>query len=244
MTEVLPAPGVNFLTSEENVMAQKDAMDLRDILIDAHAHFFFLKEAHVQRLRLWQVLPDGIVIDRPFGAPMRKTVLGYIPTLDGSNIYEIEGFVSVKPMAEQMQNTIRLDINPVNVKKVNRRLYPRHNFTPPLAGTATPEGSKSNIPIMIVNFSAGGLRVETKSKLEATRIYTFRFRIETEEEVHDIALPGRIVYELPAETGCMYGVKFKQRAGKEDRAGEAPVEALDQTVDLLGLVNRLLVREA
>lgn len=224
-------------------MPEKPPADLRELLIDAHAHFFFLKGAHAMRLRLWQIAPSAIVIDLPQGAPMRKTVLGFIPTIDGNGIYEIEGRVNPEGLPDQMPGTLRVDIEPGQVRRVNRRLYPRFSFTPPLDATATPGGEKKSIPVRIINFSAGGLRVESNRPLAPDKEHAFRFRIEIDDEIHDLMLPGRIVYALPMEGGHAYGVKFlfpKPKAA----GGEAPVEALDQTVDLLGLVNLLLVRES
>ncbi|MFH0799186.1 MAG: PilZ domain-containing protein [Pseudomonadota bacterium] len=227
-------------------MAPKETLDLREALIDAHAHFFFLKGQEAMRLRLWQILSDAVVIDRPVGAPMRRTVLGYIPTLDGNGVYEIEGTVSSEPLPDQMPDTIRIDVDPSTVRLVNRRLYPRVSFAPPLEATATADEEKTVIPAKIVNFSAGGLRVETPTALSPARVYTFRFIIETEDETHDLNLAGMIIYELPLEAGHAYGVRFGRpsEAKKAEAPNEeAPVESLERTVDLLGLVNRLLVRE-
>ncbi len=83
-------------------------------------------------------------------------------------------------------------------------------------------------------------KVETKL-LSPENAHLLSFRIETDEEVHDLRLKGQIVYELPLDGGHAYGVKFLEAA--RGRGGEAAVESLDQTVDLLGLVNKLLVRE-
>lgn len=222
-------------------MAAKPS-DLRELLIDAHAHFFFLKGTQAMRVRLWQILPRAIVIDLPKGAPMRRTVLGYIPTIDGNGVYEVEGTVNPEEFPDQVQGTVRIDIDPARVRRVNRRLYPRFSFTPPLDATAAPEGDKKAVPVKIVNFSAGGLRVESSRPLAAEKNHTFRFRIEIDDEIHDLKLPGRIVYDLPLQGGHSYGVKFLPQSPA--KGAEAPIEALDQTVDLLGLVNRLLVREA
>lgn len=221
----------------------KPAADLREILIDAHAHFFFLKGVEAMRMRLWQIQADSIVIDLPRGAPMHKTVLGYIPTLDGRGVYEIEGTVNSQELPDQMPNTIRIDVAPSRVRRVNRRLFPRYHFTPPLDASATPEGERKSIPIAIVNFSAGGLRIECTRKLTPEATYSFRFRVELDGEIHDLRLPGIVLYELPAANGQAYGIKFLAPL-PEQEGQEAPVEALDQTVDLLGLVNRLLVRES
>ena len=211
------------------------------MLIDAHAHFFFLKGAGVSRVRLWQVLKDGIIIDAPAGAAMHRTVLGYVPTLDGAGVYEIDGSVNPDPLPDQVPGTLRIDIDPSHIRKVNRRLFPRVSFTPPLSATATAEGEKKAFPVRIVNFSAGGLRIESQRELPADKPHTFSFRIETDEEVHDLRLKGQIVYDIPEEDGHAYGVKFVDAA--KAKGGEATVEALDQTVDLLGLVNKILVRE-
>ncbi len=222
-------------------MKKKTKKDLRETLIDAHAHFFFLKGDRASRVRLWQVLPDGFVIDAPSGAPMHRTVLGYVPTLDGAGVYEIDGSINPDTLPDQMPGTIRVDVDPAHVRKVNRRLFPRVSFTPPIAASATAEGEARSFPVRIVNFSAGGLRVESERELSPEKTHLFSFRSETDEEVHDLRLKGQIVYELPLDGGHAYGVKFLEAA--RGRGGEAAVESLDQTVDLLGLVNKLLVRE-
>ena len=221
-------------------MKTKEKADLRELLIDAHAHFFFLKGEGATRVRLWQILPGGVVIDAPRGAPMRKTVLGYIPTLDGAGVYEVEATINPEPITEQVPGSIRLDIDPSRVRRVNRRLYPRVSFTPPIEGSATPAGEKKAVPIRIINFSAGGLRIESERELAAGTVHVFRFKVELDDEVHDLKLAGNILYELPIAGGKAYGVKF-QEPGKSEK-GEASVESLDQTVDLLAFVNRLLVR--
>ena len=220
-------------------MKTKEHQDLRELLIDAHAHFFFLKGEGVARVRLWQILPNSIIIDSPSGVPMRKTVLGYIPTLDGAGVYEVDGTINPEPLPDQTPGTIRIDIDSAHVRRVNRRLFPRHSFTPPLSATAQSDGDKKACPVRIINFSAGGLRIESERPVSAESEATFRFRIEIDDEVHDIKIKGSVVYEIPIDKGFAYGVKFILPEGK---SGEAPVEALDQTVDLLGLVNRLIVR--
>lgn len=222
-------------------MARK-APDLRKILSDAHAYFFILKGGEAMRLKLWNILPDSIVIETPTGAPMRKTILGYIPTLDGREIYEIEGKVNVTPLPDQMPNTIRVEIDPGDVRRVNRRAYPRYNFAPPLKASIITKGEDRAVPGRIINLSAGGLRVETAHRLSPEKKYAFRFEIEFDEEIHELAPTGAIVYEVPSEAGLSYGVKF-EFTGTKPEEGEAPVESLDRTVDMMNLVNRLLVRE-
>ena len=222
-------------------MKNKPKGDLRDLLAQAHAHFFFLKGDGASRVRLWQILPDGVVIDAPVGAAMRRTVLGYIPTIDGAGVYEIDGQINPDKLPEQMAGTIRVDIDPARVRLVNRRLFPRVSFTPPMAGTATPEGERKAVAIRIVNFGAGGLRIESDRELIASKTHTFQFRIDLDEEVYDLKLKGAIVYEIPSKDIHTYGVKFSEVPG--EKPGEASIASLDQTVDLLGLVNKLLVRE-
>jgi len=222
-------------------MGGKKKNDLREILTDAHAHFFFLKGDGAIRVRLWQILSDGVVIDTPLGAAMRRTVLGYIPTIDGAGVYEIDGRINPEKAPEQMEGTIRVDIDASRVRRVNRRLFPRVSFTPPLAAAATPEGDRKAFPIRIVNFSAGGLRIESERKLAPEKAHTFRFRIDLDDEVYDLELKGRVVYEVPNKDIHTYGVKFLEVTG--EKPSEASVATIDQTVDLLGLVNKLLVRE-
>lgn len=226
-------------------MTEKTENDLREILIDAHAHFFFLKGECAMRVKLLQILADCIVIARPTAAPLRRTVLGYIPALDGCGVYEIEGAVSTEELPDQKPDTIRIIVNPSRVRRVNRRMYPRVSFTPPLEAAIIAEGEKKAIPAQVINFSAGGLRVETSTQLSPTKKYIFRFAVETDEERHELALPGTIVYELPAGDGFAYGVRFgKQHSAEEPELTDATIDELEQTVDLLGLVNRLLVRGA
>lgn len=220
--------------------------DLRKIMHDAHAHFFFLKGNLPIRLKIWDILEDSIVIDRPVGAPMRRTVLGYIPTLDCSSVYEIDGQISLKELPDQMPGTVRIMLEPSHVKKVNKRLYPRVNFTPPVSGYAAANDSDERTEIRIVNLSAGGIRIESVSELQPQKTYCFDFKFDADGEEHRLCLNGRVAYELPFKNNYIYGVSF--RISEKDSGNgiyEAPLAALDQTIDLLELVNKLLVqREA
>lgn len=218
--------------------------NLRDVLKDAHAHFFFYKGEEAMRLRLWEISDDYILIDIPVGAPMHKTLLGLIPTLDGTAVYEIEGKVESEPLPEQMPDTLRLRVDPSQVKKVNRRVYPRINFTPPIDATVTVAGEDRKFAARIINLSAGGLRVETLDELPPDRDLIFNFEIACDDEIHEVIRAGTIVYELPIESGHAYGIKF---AGDQDETlqkfEEASVDMLEKTVDLISLVNKLLVRQ-
>jgi hypothetical protein len=225
-------------------MAIKNPSDLREVLKDAHAHFFLIKGEEAKRLRLWQILEDYILIDMPVGAPMHRTLLGLIPTIDGAAVYEIEGRIESEPLADQIPNTLRLRIDPSAVKRVNRRTYPRVSFTPPIDATIAIEGHKKNIAGRIINLSASGLRVETLEELPPDRTLTFNFEIECDDEIHEISRTGLIVYELPIDSGYAYGIKFE--LDKDDTLRmfeEASVDSLDKTVDLISLVNKLLVRQ-
>lgn len=221
-------------------MPPKEPLDLRELLIDAHAHFFFLKGVEAVRLKVWQILSNSIVIETPSGAPLKKTVLGYLPTIDGAGVYEIEGALNSELLPDQMPGTVRIEVSPSGIRRVNRRLYPRYNFTPPLEAKATPDGAKRPISVGIINLSAGGLRIESSTQLSPKSQYTFSFKIELEDETHELNLKGNILYELPSGKGFAYGIRFGGEAGVDP----APVEALEQTVDLLGLVNRLIVTES
>lgn len=223
-------------------MTKEKPLDLREILIDAHAHFFFLKGEKASRLKLWQITDDAIIVDVPVAAPMRKKILGYIPTLDGSTVYEIEGTINAEDHPDNMPNTIRIEIDPANITKLNRRLYPRINFTPPIEAAITSEKMKEPQSGKITNFSAGGLRVETLKALSAKDIYSFEFKIETEDEVHELKLDGKIMYEIPIAQGFVYGVKFGKNKKEKFGNNKASVQELDRTVDLLELVNKLLIR--
>lgn len=224
-------------------MTRNEPVDLRELLIDAHAHFFFLKGDEAMRVKLWQILPDALVIEMPIGAPMRKTVLGYIPTLDGNGVYEIEGKISTEPRTDQMPNTVCVEVDSSCVRRINRRLYPRVNFTPLIEGSALPDSGERAIPIRIANFSAGGLRIEAARELSPAAVYNFRFSVETEDQVHEVNLPGMIVYEFPLEKGQAYGIRFGQKPSGAEKLDEAPVERLEQTVGLLNLVNKLIVSQ-
>lgn len=218
------------------------AHDLRDVLKDAHAHFYILKGAEIERLRMWDILPDSVILDVPTNAPLRRTILGYIPTLKGNAIYEVEGTISNEPVPDQMDNTIRVIVHPENARRVNRRLFPRYSFTPPLvASVIIPGGSKKGIIGTIINLSAGGLRVEVPEQLLPESFYTFEFDVNLDDETHAFSLPGSIVYEIPVDTGYAYGVRFADRDESAKSGGEIPVKALDRTVDLLNLINKLMV---
>ncbi|MFA5811390.1 MAG: PilZ domain-containing protein, partial [bacterium] len=146
-------------------------------------------------------------------------------------------------LPDQMPGTFRLKVDPAGVRKVNRRLFPRFSFAPPIAATATPEGWERPVAGRLINLSAGGLRIETDEPLPADCAIAFRFDVESDDEIHSIARIGSIVYEVPMQSGFAYGVRFGR--DEEDTISgevEASVESLDKTADLLNLVNRLLVR--
>lgn len=224
-------------------MVPEQKIDLRDILIDAHAHFFFLKGGEAKRVRLWQILPSSLIIDKPKGAPMVRTILGYVPTIDGCDVYELEGKISAEMPPDQMPDTICIEVSPSGIKKLKRRLYPRVSFTPPIDVLITAESEKKAINGKIINFSAGGLRIETLAELMPTKKYSFKFTIETEDEAHDLNLPGTVAHELPGEGNFVYGIRFGEiRTGKGVKKKEASVEDICRTVDLISLVNRLLLK--
>lgn len=225
-------------------MVTPDKFDLRELLIDAHAHFFFLRGEDATRVRLWQILRSSIIIDTPKNVPLRKTILGYVPTLDNYSIYEIEGTVNCDPVPDQMPNTVRIEIAPFGIKKVSRRQFPRVNFTPPVSVQIRTSDKEFKLRGDIVNMSAGGLRVETFEALAPTTLYHFIFSVETDDEVHELNLAGTIVYEVPSESGHVYGIRFgKPKIDDTDISGEVPVGELDRTVDLLNLVNQLIIKE-
>jgi len=218
--------------------------DLREILKDAHAHFYILKGEGAERLAIWEILDDSIIIDIPTGAPMRRTVLGFIPSLAGNSIYEIEGTVNQDAAPNQMNNTLRIAIGPGGVKKVNHRLFQRYSFTPPLEAKVTISPKHKKIAGRIINLSASGLRVEVPDQLAPDHECVFEFDIEIDDEVHSLRLEGMIVYEIPLDMGYAYGVQLGNI--DEDKkmlsTDEAPVKELDLTVDLMSLVNRLIIR--
>lgn len=215
--------------------------DLREVLKDAHAHFYMLKGHEAERLRMWDIQEDCVVIDIPKNAPLRKTILGFVPSLSGNAIFEVEGTVSDEGLPDQMDNTICLLVSPENVKRINRRLFPRYSFTPPLGVKIGKMRDEDAIDGKIINVSAGGLRIETPSPLEADVDYLFEFDIEVDGEVHSLFLTGNILYEIPLEKAYSYGVRFIDMDENDMECGEAPVQSLDRTVDLLGLVNKLIV---
>jgi PilZ domain len=222
-------------------MAKKQT-DLREILSDAHANFYLVKGNETKRLRLWEITENYIVVDTPQNAPMWQTVLGYIPTLDGESIYEIAGKVERKLKEDQMPNTICITIDPTGVKRVQRRLFQRFSFAPPIEITMIPESHGKTVTGYIVDISAGGLRVESRSELSANQLYTFQFEIELDDEIHSYAIFGQVLYELPTEHGLSYGIKFGRPEDMEMDGGEVPIESLDGTIGLLDLVNKLMVR--
>lgn len=225
-------------------MKNKNPDDLRKILKDAHAHFFLMNGEQVLSLKLWEIRKDSLVIQKPIGAPMRKTVVGLIPTLDGTCVYETEGFVELKELPDQMMGTIRIVVNLESVRKVNRRVYPRVSFAPPIPATITPKESKSALAAKIINLSAGGLRVECEKELPLNEILTFSFEIECDNELHSIKRNGKIVYEVPMQATHAYGVKFLEEGEEEAlrKDKEVPLGSIEKTVDLINLINRLIVR--
>jgi c-di-GMP-binding flagellar brake protein YcgR len=140
-----------------------------------------------------------------------------------------------------MENTVRVVVNPKDVRRVNRRLLPRYSFTPPLPARVGRMRDEDAIDAKIINLSAGGLRLESPIGLAGDTDYLFEFDIDVDNEIHSLFLTGNIVYEIPLDTGYSYGVKFIDMDEKDEAAGEAPLESLDRTVDLMGLVNKLIV---
>jgi len=217
--------------------------DLRDALKEAHAHFFLLKGEETMRLRLWEIKEDSIIIDLPKGVAMRRTILGLIPTLDGGGIYELEGEVDSEALPDEMADTLRVRVDPSKVRKVNRRLYPRVSFTPPVDVVIVAERSDRAVVGKVINMSAGGLRVETLDELPVDRKLTFRFEIELDDEVHVLSPVGTVVYEVPSNAGHAYGIKFAGEKKAFDEDEEAGIESMERTIDLMTLVNKLLVRQ-
>lgn len=217
--------------------------DLREVLSEAHAYFFLLRGEETTRLRLWDIKENAIVIDLPPGAPMRRTILGLIPTLSGDAVYEIEGAVDATDDDEQMPDTLHVRIDAAKVRKVNRRLFPRVSFTPPIDVVILLTAEERTAFGRVLNLSAGGLRVETMEALPSDQRLIFHFEIECDEVVHVLSPAGRIVYELPSDAGYAYGVKFETSEGKAVLKGEeASIDSIEKTVDLFSLVNILLVR--
>jgi len=215
---------------------------LKAVLKDTKPYFFMMKSDGYERLRLLEVRDDSIVIATPKGAPMRKTMLGIIAFSDGSGVFEVDGSVEAEEGAAT--GSIRLMLDSTKLKKLERRAYPRVSFAPPLEASATIEGKTVRIPARIVNLSASGLRVETHDALPPDRLIKFRFDVDLEDEVHELDLEGRIVYEIPLEGGHSYGVKFG-RTGSDTTVSddEEFVSDSERTADLINLVNRLLIRE-
>jgi hypothetical protein len=224
-------------------MMTENKRDLRDVLSEAHAYFFLLRGEETIRLRLWDIKEDSIVIDMPESASMRRTLLGLIPTLDGSAVYEIDGAVDAEADPEQMPDTLRVRVDPGKVKRVNRRLFPRVHFTPPIDAVILVTGEDRTVFGRILNLSAGGLRVETMEALPPERRLIFNFEIECDEITHVLSPAGAIIYEIPSNAGHAYGVRFETSEGKAVVKGEeASLESIERTIDLLTLVNTLLVR--
>jgi len=220
----------------------KTEKDLRKILSDAHANFYLVKGDETKRLRLWEITERYLVVDTPQNAPMWQTVLGYIPSLDGESIYEIEGKVERTMNEDQMPNTISITVDPSGIKRVQRRLFQRFAFAPPIKLTMIPESHGKSVNGHIIDISAGGLRIESNSALSADQLYTFQFEIELDDEIHSYAIAGQILYELPTEHGLSYGIKFGRPEDMEMHGGEVEIESLDGTIGLLDLVNKLMVR--
>lgn len=221
----------------------KKSGDLRNALEKAQPRFFMMRGGDYQKLRLIEVLVDSIVIEMPVDAPMRRSVVGIIPTVDGSGVYEVDGEVDAEPAPGQPEGTIRLMLDPSKVRKVDRRGYPRVSFTPPIDAEIEMPGA-GTMKASIINMSAGGLRVETSGELPPEKFLTFRFEIPVDDEIHEMALEGRIVYEIPHEGYRSYGVKFGRTQEDETLPeGDGYVDEADRTVDLMNLVNRLLIRE-
>jgi hypothetical protein len=225
-------------------MTQKESHDLRDILTEAHAFFFLLGAHDPIRLNLFEIRKDGLVIETPQGSPMRSTILGYIPKLDGRGIYEIEGNVDAQQTPPELPHTIFIRVDPNLIILKNRRIYPRYNFSQPVEGTLFFENRKDSLPIHIENISAGGLRVECIQQLEIHATYLFSFEIELEDEIHDLELRGKIVYEHPSKYGHSYGVQFVGTVAEvEGKEVEVSIKQLDRTIDLMRLVNKLFIQD-
>lgn len=208
-------------------MARIEKKTVRTMLEGAQPYFYMMRPDGCERLRLLEVRDDSIVIAAPKGAPMRRTMLGIISFADGSGVLEVDGRVEAEDGAAE--GSIRLALDPAKLHKMERRAYPRVSFAPPLAAAARVQGSAADMPVRVVNLSAGGLRVESAERLPPDRPIAFRMEIEMEDEVHEISPEGRIVYEIPIEGGHSYGVSFGDDG--------------ERTADLISLVNRLLIRE-
>ena len=174
---------------------------------------------------------------------MRRTILGYIPSLEGDSIFEIDGMVSPEELEDQMPGTVRVIVTPEKVRKLNRRIYPRYSFAPPAPAKLMPEDGGLTTDCRIINMSAGGLRIEAPIKLSPDEKYFFEFEVEVDGEMNSLKLKGRIVYEISLKHGFSYGVKFERAKGEEEiDGGEASIGSIDRTIDLFSLVNKLILR--
>jgi len=222
----------------KDVYMSRNKRDIRNILNDAHAFFYMLKNNGIQRLKLWNITEDSIIVDLPKGAPLRSTVLGYLPTLDGSAIFEIEATASCDEIPEQMKNTIRFILKPENIKRINRRMFPRYIFSSPQKLTIKRQGMKAANG-SITNIGAGGMRINTSKKLSVDKAYRFIFELNTSEEIHDVDINGTTAYEIPMEKDFSYGIRFENP--EVQNGGETDTQSMDKTINMIQLINKLIV---
>ncbi len=221
-----------------------DAMSLQDILHDAHAYIYLLQTDQTERLRLWDITSDSIIMDIPQHTSINDTITGYIPTLSGDGIFEVHGKITSDLLTDQMENTVRVITPPHQIKKVNRRIFPRYCFTPPLDAEIGLASQPCHLIGKIVNLSASGLRIETPESLHANQMHHIAFEIDYNNHLHTFDINSRIVYEIPLSNGFAYGISFdthlKERTSVYD---EVNINDTDTTIGLLDIVNKLIITQ-
>jgi hypothetical protein len=209
--------------------------ELTTVLADTHPLFYRADGQRTERLVLWEIRPQEIVISPPVGAPLHRTMLGFIPTQDGMAVYELEGTVEIEPLPDQMDDTIRLRVDPSCVKRLNRRQYPRARFDETIEVTVErADGFRASGRLF--DLSAGGLRVETDGPFVAGEHCRFLFEIGLDDETHLFEMNAHVVRTTPSEYGFFVQARFDREEIETDARA-------DQTVDLVRVVNRLLVRK-
>jgi hypothetical protein len=154
---------------------------------------------------------DGLEIDRPTSMESGNTVHGFVARMEGGGVFEITGILENAPDAPTEEGRSFLRVEPSGARILDRRLYERITFSPPLPAVISWKDEDGTRTGRVITFGAGGLRIETDEPLRVNRTMNFQFEVPCGGEKHGLNLSGSVVYEQASAPGYIYGVKFIHR---------------------------------
>lgn len=211
---------------------------LKNFMQNMNPIFHVVTEHDVLLLPMTEISDDAALVSASSSSFPNKDITGFITSKDGLNIIEVKAHGMDKPSPP---GSCWLTIDLTDLKRINSRLYPRFQFTPPLNGLASVEDDGRSTPVKIVDLSAGGLCCETEADLPTERPIVFNFQLDLAGELHDIRVSGTVLDKKAAPGSSVYKVKFsKPGYDRADFDAPAARETAKRTIYLMTLVNRLI----